>query len=264
MRLRLSDDILRIIAGLLSVSAACASLFLGNHPITFILGIILIFFLPGYALTRLLFGRDLKLEIFILLSIGLSVIASMLLALILAATSIGFDLEILLTLLLAIILGALLLDKLRHRENRKIELEILWPKRSEVDPVITTVLVFGLIVAGFFAYYIITAEQPSRTHMIIMSMDEDEHLPMNGTVNESIEFKLEVMNGEGSPAQFTAEIYVNDTIADTKAVTLDDMETQVFDLSVIPTDPGRQRISVELYIDGEYYNRVQFFVNILE
>lgn len=271
MKLKLSDDILRTLTGLVSIAAVASSLFLGSSPITFALALLLLFFLPGYALTRLFFGRDLKLDMFILISIGTSLLATILIAFALALT-VRLTTESALASLLTLTLGALIFDRLRHPQNRKIEVEIVRPKKEDIDPIVGTALAFGIIVAAAFAYLIITAEHPSRTHIILMSTDDDDNLPWNGTVGELIDFRLELMNGDGQIADFRVEIfvgesqsefYVDDVLQNEFMTTLENMEKEAFNLSVSPTVPGDQQIMVKVYIDGEYYNEVHFWVSVV-
>jgi uncharacterized membrane protein len=262
-----------MLTAIVALAAAGASLFIDSSWITFPLAVIVIFFIPGYALSRLIFGRDLKMDMFILISIGISLLASILIALSLAISPIGLTQESALASLLGVTLLALLLDKIRHRENARIEIEIIMPKRSEVDPVLVTVIVFCIIVTGAFAVYILTSEQPTRTHVILMSDELDDNLPNNCTLGDYVRFKVELMNGEGGAANFRLELFVNGTesdfrigkyIVDTYTLPLENLQTKLLDVSVSPTDPGEQMIRVDFYIDDEYYGELHFWVNVLE
>lgn len=255
---------MRLIAGALSVAAACASLLLEEHPLTIALSFLLIFFLPGYAMARLVFGKDLRTDMFILVSLGLSMLSSILIALALALSPIGLTQESSLAALMALTIGCLVADRIRHGRGAKIEVEFALPTRDEIDPVIATILAFAVVASGVFAYLIITAEPPSTTHIILMPENDGDLLPQNGTVNQSLDFRLELFNGEGREAIFLVNVYINETVDNSFSTTLEDSETERFYVSVTPSEPGFQRIMAMIYIDGEYYGEVHFWLEILE
>ena len=264
MRIGVTDDIMRLFAGALSVAAAFASLLLEGNPLTLALVFLLIFFLPGYAMARLVFGKELRTDMFILVSLGLSMLSAILIALALALSSIGLTQESSLAALTALTLGCLAADRIRHGKGSKIEVEFTLPTRDEIDPVIATILAFAIVASGVFTYLIVTAEPPSTTHIILMPENDGHPLPQNGTVNQSVDFRLELFNGEGREALFLVEIYINETMDNTFSSTLEDSETELFDVSATPYDPGYQRVMVMVYIDGEYYGEVHFWLEILE
>lgn len=264
MKLKVTDNIMRIIAGALSAAAACASLLLEGHTLTIALAFLLIFFLPGYAMARLVFGKELRTDMFILVSLGLSMLSAILVALALALSPVGLTQESSLAALTALTFGCLAADRIRHGKGSKIEVEFTLPTRDEIDPVIATILAFAVVASGVFAYLIITAEPPSTTHVIMMPESGSSMLPQNGTVNQSIDFRLELFNGEGREALFLVDVYINETMDNNFSTTLEDSETEVFDVSATPYDPGDQRVMAMVYIDGEYYGEVHFWLDILE
>jgi len=261
LKLRLSDDILRFTAGIVAVLAALSSAFLPMSPVTFVLGIILIFFLPGYALTRLIFGDKLKFDLFLLLSIGLSVVLSMLISLLLAATPITMTQESSLAAILGLILIALMIDKIVHHKNRKFEIEFVRPKMKDIDPVIAVAIAFALILIASFAYVIVITHRPSDTSMNLLSENHDIDLPVNCTVGVPINFIFELKNGEGKAANFKIDLLVNNTIVNQLVTSIDDEKNKSFNLQAITSDPGYQQIMLKVYIDGAYYNEVHFWVN---
>ncbi|MDH4123914.1 MAG: DUF1616 domain-containing protein, partial [Thermoplasmata archaeon] len=226
------------------------------------LGMILIFFLPGYAITRLFFTDRVDFDLFMLLSIGLSVISSMIIATGLALAGV-LTLQSSLSALLGITLIALMADKMRHHTNRKFEVEIKKPRKEDVDPVIAIGIAFGTVLIAIFAYLLVTANPPSTTHIILMSEDGGTDLPANGTVGISLNFTFEVMNGEGRQAEFSVQTFVNGTMMNEVVMMMENEENHTLSLNATPYDSGYQQIMVKVYIDDQYYGELHFWVNVL-
>ena len=155
MKIRVSDNLLVVLAAMTAVIAAVLSVMLPANPITFAFAIALVFFLPGYALTRAIFDRKLKIDLFLLLSIGLSVVSTMIIALMLALVGV-LTMESSLVILVGLTIISLLIDKISHKENRKFEIEIVRPTMKDLDPVIAVAIAFGLILIGIFGFIILT------------------------------------------------------------------------------------------------------------
>jgi uncharacterized membrane protein len=261
LKIRVSDNLLVAIAAMTAVIAAVLSVMLPANPITFVFAIALVFFLPGYALTRAIFDRKLQIDFFLLLSIGLSVVSTMIIAIVLALLGV-LNMESILVSLVGMTVIALLIDRIDHKENRRFEIEIVRPTRKDIDPVIAVAIAFGLIMIGIFGFIILTAHPPSTTHVFIK---DPTGLPKNLTLGNAINITIEVYNGEGRAAQFG--VAVNETnitgIGSLSYVSdMADNERKDFSFSFTPTTVGYQQFRIEVTIDGKYYGEVHFWVNV--
>jgi len=263
LKLRVSDDLLRLLAGITAVVAGLSTLLLGSSPVTFVLGLLLLFFLPGYALTRLVFHERVKSDMFVLLSIALSVLSAMLISVGLALAGILTQ-EVSIISLVGLTVVALMADKILHHENRKFDLELSMPRKEDLDPIILAGIVFGIVLILIFTYVLVTTHPPSTTYIALMSENMDLKLPKNASVGERVNFTLMLKNGEGHNASFRVEIYFNLTKESQLTCHLRDGENRTFLLNATMLEPGFQKISVKVYIDGVYYRELHFWVNVVE
>lgn len=263
MKTRISDNLLVAIVAATTVIAAILSVMFPSNPVTFVFAIMLVFFLPGYALTRAIFDRKLHSDLFLLLSIGLSVVSTMLVSITLAITPIRLTLESILVCLVGLTMGSLVVDKILHREHRVYEVEMIRPKKEDIDPVVAVAIAFGLVLIGIFGFIILTAHPPSNTHVFIK---DPTSLPTNITLGSAINVTIQVYNGEGMAAQFS--VAVNETnitgIGSLSFVSnMLDKETEDFSFSFVPTTVGYQQFKIEIAIDGGYYGEVHFWVTVV-
>lgn len=258
-----------IIALAMTALSALSSLLLPGNAVTFALMIPFLLFLPGYAVTRLLFNKKLDLDLFILTSIALSVVSSIIIGLILAVTPIGLSQITLLASVTALTFAAFVLDIYRHRENRHFEIVVLAPRKEDVDPVIAVAIAFGLVLIGIFSYIIVTTHPPSNTSVNLLSDAGDATMPNHATVGEDVNFTVVMKNGEGRVAEFKVMIYNNSALyngtespQNSYAATLDDRQTVERDFIVSFSVAGEQEVQARVFIDGEFYGELHFKVNV--
>ena len=263
MKLRLSDDLLRLLAGIVAIAAGLSSLLIGASPVTFALGLLLLFFLPGYAIARLVFLGKVKLDLFLLLSIGLSVITAMLAATGLALMGVLTQ-DSSIIALVGITLIALMADRLAHHGNRKFEVVFSMPKKEDFDPIVTVGIAFGIVLILVFSFIILTTNPPPTTYVALLSEDMDLNLPKNATVGDKVNFTLQLKNGEGRDASFKVEIYINQTMQAQFVYPLEDDENGTYLLNATMLVPGYQKIEMKVYIDDVYYREVHFWINVVE
>jgi uncharacterized membrane protein len=262
LKVKISDHLLVASATAIAFLAALSSLLLPATPITFVFAAILFFFLPGYALTRVIFHEEVGFDLFLLLSIGLSVVSAMIIALVLAMLGV-LTMESSLVSLVGVTIIALLIDRIDHSENRRFEIEIVPPTRRDFDPVIAVAIAFGLILIGIFGFIILTTHPPSTTHVFIK---DPADLPRNLTIGNAVNITIQVYNGEGGAAQFG--VAVNETnvtgIGSLSYVSsMANSETKDFSFSFTPMTVGYQQFRIEVTIDGKYYGEVHFWVNVV-
>ena len=270
MKVRLSDRTMMLFAGALTALSALSSLVLPASPITFVFMVLFLFFLPGYALSKLIFRRDLEFEVFLLSSIAISVVASILIATGLALSPIRLTQQSVIMSLVGLTIFALLAGYLRSDENRKYEVDIQLPKKEDVDPVIAVAIAFGLVLAGVFAYLIITTQPPSDTHIYLLSQNGDDNMPTNATVGSVVNFTVIMKNGEGRSAIFMVKIFINDelynatvTSENSFVASMDDNETVRHDFNIVFTELGRQKVEARVFIDEKSYGELHFWVSAL-
>jgi len=262
LKVKISDHQIVAVAAAIALLAGVSSMLLPATPITFVFAVILFFFLPGYALTRLIFHKEVGFDLFLLLSIGLSVVTAMIIALVLAILGV-LTVESSLVSLVGVTIIALLIDKVDNSENRKFEIEIVPPTKEDIDPVIAVAIAFALILIGIFGYILLTTHPPSTTHAFIKDPTD---LPTNLTLGNAINITIQVYNGEGEGAQFG--VAVNETnvtgIGSLSYISaMADDETKDFSFSFIPTTAAYQQFRIEITIDGRYYGEVHFWVNVV-
>lgn len=262
MKLRVSDDLLRLLAGIIAIAGGLSSIVLGASPVTFVLGLLLLFFLPGYAITRLAFHGRVKLDMFVLLSIGISVISAMLTSAALAIIGILTQ-ESSIVSLVGITLVALMADKILHHENRRFDVEFSMPKKEDIDPITAVGIAFGIVLILIFSFILVTTRPPSTTYIALMSENMDLDLPKSAAVGDRVNFTLQLKNGEGRDATFRVEIYANETKEAQFSYNLDDGENGTYMLNVTVLNPGYQKIMVKVYIDDVYYRELHFWINVV-
>jgi len=262
LKLRVSDDLLRLLTGIIAVAGGLSSLVLGASPVTFVLGLLLLFFLPGYAIARLAFHGRVKRDMFVLLSIGISVVTAMLASAALAIIGILTQ-DSSIVSLIGITLVALMADKILHHENRRFDVEFSMPKKEDIDPITAVGIAFGIVLILIFSYIIVTTHPPSTTYIALMSEDMDLNLPRNATVGDKVNFALQLKNGEGRDATFRVEIYANETREAQFSYDLDNGENGTYLLNATMLEPGYQKISIKVYIDDVYYRELHFWVNVV-
>jgi len=270
LKVKLSDRTMLLSAAVLTIIAALSSLLLPGSPITFALMVLFLFFLPGYALTKLVFRRELEFDVFLLSSIGISVVASTLVATGLAMSPIKLTQESMLASLVVLTFAALAGAYIRMGENRKYELDIQMPKKEDIDPVVAVAIAFGLVLAGIFAYLIITANPPSDTQINLLSEFGDDNMPSDVSVGGMLNFSVTMKNGEGHSAEFEVQIFNNSYLyngaeasENTYTASMGDNETIQHDFSMVFDETGRQKVEARVSIDGEFYGEVHFWVDVV-
>jgi len=270
LKLVLTDRTMWMVALAVTVLSVLSSLLLPETPVAFAFMIPFIFFLPGYAMTRLFFSRGLEMDMFILTSMGLSVVSTVLIAMILSITPIGMSQLTVLIAISGLTFIGFIADTWLHRENRRFEIDIAMPKKEDVDPVIAVSIAFGLVLIGIFSYIIFTTHPPTDTMINLLSENGDIRLPNNATVGSDVNFTVVMKNGEGRGAEFKLMVYNNSALyngtesADNSyTVTLEDDETVERDFSLAFSEAGEQDIEARVFIDGEFYGELHFHVDIL-
>jgi uncharacterized membrane protein len=227
------------------------------------------FFLPGFAITRLIFRKNLEFDVLLLTSIALSVIVSIALAAAMLLTPIGLSQIGILIAIVAVTLISFVLGMLMRKENRQFEIELKMPKNEDIDPIVAVAIAFGFVLIGAFAYIIATTHAPSTTNVYLISERGTLQMPSNVSVGSTVNFTVVMVNGEGSAAEFEVRIFNNTKLYNTTessintfTTSLDDNETVEHDFSLTFDAAGEQLIEARISINGTYYGTLHFWVDI--
>jgi uncharacterized membrane protein len=189
---------------------------LPGSSLAIVIGIPALFFLPGFAVVRLVFWKGTSVEAKFVLSLGLSVLVIIFLGLFLVLTPIGLRTETTISSLVLFTLGALALEMLVWPADRgEPALEQKERKlRSEpfkVDKVVAAMLATALVVSAISIGLVITADYPSRTYFALTDEDGSANIDLTRTLGSNITLIVHMHNGEDGPRDFSMVAYSNDT-----------------------------------------------------
>ena len=225
-----------------------------------IVGIPYLFFIPGFALVRLVFWKNTSIEAKFVLSMGLSILAVILLGLLLVLTPIGLNSDTTRASMILFTLGAVALEVLVWPADREVTEEApeelkMKEEPFKVDKVVAAMLGTALVVSAISIGLIITAEYPSRTYYAMT--DEWGSAKINTTYDAGTNLTLliEMHNGEDGPRVFS----LNSLGANNTTVfgeqwfnrTLDSGDTWNVSVLFHLDTPGVFRLMFMLYIQEE-------------
>jgi len=174
------------------------------------LGMPYIFFIPGFALVRVFFWKGTSPEARLVLSLGMSVLVVIFLALALVFT-IGLRNDTTRASMIVFTLSAVALDlfwkRPKDKEQATKPAEESLPKTVKLDKVVATMLGTALVISAISLGLIITADYPSRTFFAVT--DEFGSADINTTreINTTLSVLVEVKNGEGVPIHFRFHVH---------------------------------------------------------
>lgn len=270
----------RIAICVYSVFATVVLLAYPGTTAALVFGIPYLFFVPGFALVRLVFWKNTSLEAKFVLSMGLSILVVILLGLILVLTPIGLNSDTTRSSMILFSLGAVALEffvwpadrgeeKASEQRERKIKEEPF-----KFDKVVVAMLGTALVVSAISLGLIITAEYPSRTYYAMTDEWGSANINTTYDVGANLTLRIEMHNGEDGPRTFMLYAYgangtavfdeqrFNHTMASGDTVN----QTVTFSLD----DPGVFRFVFLLYIQEEGHemyvyseNPVQLWIEVL-
>lgn len=176
------------------------------------LGIPYLFFVPGFAVVRLVFWRNTSIEAKFVLSMGLSILVVILLGLFLVLTPIGLNSDTTRASMIVFSLGAVALEVLVWPADRDDPKGAVRERRVKeepfkVDKVVAAMLGTALVVSAISLGLIITAEYPSRTYYAMT--DELGSAKINTTydVGTNLTLIIEMHNGEDGARVFSLNAF---------------------------------------------------------
>jgi len=254
----------RLSISIFSIVATSVLLGFPGTLAAFAFGIPLIFFVPGFAVVRLVFWRGTSVEAKFVLSLGLSVLVVIFLALFLVLTPIGLDSTTTRASLIVFALGAVALERFWFRADREPRKKRQTeepkdkatkrlapePEPFKIDKVVAAMLCTALVISAISLGLIVTAKYPSRTYIAIT---ENGSADINFTrLNDSIMMiDVKMHNGEDGVRNFSLNVHEwNRTIFGSRWYnrTMEKGETWnttvVFNLE----NPGTWRLDFDLWI----------------
>lgn len=264
-----------------SVLATVILLLYPGTAAALVFGIPYLFFIPGFALVRLVFWRNTSLEAKFVLSLGLSILTVILLGLMLVLTPIGLNPDTTRASMILFSLGVVALEVLVWPASRWDEKEEgLKERRVEeepfkIDKVVAAMLGTALVVSAISLGLIITAKYPSTTYYAMTDESGSANIETTYVVGGNITLVIEMKNGEDGVRLFSLEAYGanNVTTFDEQwfNVTLDEGEKTNVTMTFNLDTTGIFRIVFYLHIqeDGhEPYvyseNPVQLWIEVID
>ncbi len=264
-----------------SVLATVILLLYPGTAAALVFGIPYLFFIPGFALVRLVFWRNTSLEAKFVLSLGLSILTVILLGLMLVLTPIGLNPDTTRASMILFSLGVVALEVLVWPASRWDEKEEgLKERRVEeepfkIDKVVAAMLGTALVVSAISLGLIITAKYPSTTYYAMTDESGSANIETTYVVGGNITLVIEMKNGEDGVRLFSLEAYGANNVTTFGEqwfnVTLDEGEKTNVTMTFNLDTTGIFRIVFYLHIqeDGhEPYvyseNPVQLWIEVID
>jgi uncharacterized membrane protein len=263
-------------------------IFFPSNALRIILGIPLLLFFPGYALTAALFTKkeDISGTARVALSFGLSIALVPLIVLILNYTPWGIRLEPILYsiasfILITSVIAWLRSRRLTRRERFGIELYLRLVSRAEVlrllgwgegvwDKVLAITLVVAILGALGTLGYIIATPKAGETFTefyILGPGGEAADYPTELKVGEEGSVTVGIINHEGKEVSYRVEVAIGDKKStEVGPVTLADEQKWEGEVGFVPEVVGQdQKVEFLLYKDGEvepYLEPLRLWVDV--
>jgi uncharacterized membrane protein len=265
-----------------SVLATFVLLLYPGTAAALVFGIPYLFFVPGFALVRLVFWRNTSLEAKFVLSLGLSILVVILLGLVLVLTPIGLNSDTTRASMILFSLGAVALETFIWPASKWDEREEEVPKERrvkeepfKVDKVVAAMLGTALVVSAISLGLIITAEYPSTTYYAITDEFGSANIETTYLTGGNVTLVVEMHNGEDGPRLFSLHAYgMNNTTTFGERwfnTTLDEGETTNVTMTFALNTTGVFRIVFPLYIQEEgkepylySENPVQLWIQVID
>ncbi len=265
-----------------SVLATVVLLLYPGTTVALVFGIPYLFFVPGFALVRLVFWKNTSLEAKFVLSLGLSILVVILLGLILVLTPIGLNSDTTRASMILFSLGVVALEVFVWPASRLDEKEAGGPRERrikeepfKIDKVVAAMLGTALVVSAISLGLIITAEYPSTTYYAMTDESGSANIETTYVVGSNITLIIEMHNGEGGARLFSLQAYGTDNVTTFGEqwfnVTLDEGETTNVTMTFDLDTTGIFKIVFYLHIQEEGHepfvyseNPVQLWIQVID
>lgn len=257
---------------------------LNTSPFRIILGIMMVLFLPGYALIAALFPgkKDLDEIERLALSFGLSIAVVPLIGLVLNFTPFGIRLvPVLISIsfftLVLLLLAYLRRSNLSEKERFEIPLSNIFSSlKSEIsrsnkgiDRILSIILIVSILASIIMLIYVISVPRQGEKFTefyILGDKGKAEGYPGQLKVGNSISVILGITNIEYKPINYTLKISIEDQTLKTMKVTLLHNSTWEKKVSFTPEKAGDNRkLEFLLYKENNFtapYRDLHLWVNV--
>ena len=251
MRFLESDNGQRLAIVVFSVIANAVLWVFPDTALAYIFGIPLLFFIPGFAVVRLFFWKATSPEAKFVLSLGLSILVLIFLALILVFSPPGLTPDTARASVVLFAIGAVGFDVLWKRpemiESKKAAetAPSKAPRTIKLDKVVASMLGTAIAISVLSIGLILTADYPSRTYFAVT--DDNGSIDINATWEQgtTMDLVLHMKNGEGGARNFRVVVH-NDTL----------VPGQEYNRMLAKGEVWQQNVSIFLFYYGEY--RIDF------
>ena len=268
----------RIVICAYSILATIVLLTYPGTAAALIVGIPYLFFIPGFAVVRLVFWRNTSIEAKFVLSMGLSILVVILLGLFLVLTPIGLNSDttrasMILFSLAVVALEVLVWPASRGDEKRDVTERRVKEEPFKIDKVVAAMLGTALVVSAIAIGLIITAKYPSRTYYAMTNEWGSAEINTTYDAGTNLTLIIEMHNGEDGARVFSLNAFGanNTTVFGEQWFnrTLERGETWNVSVTFNLDTPGIFRLVFMLYIqegDSEAYlyseNPVQLWIEV--
>lgn len=199
-----------------SIVATLVLVFFPGGPLAYVMGLPYMFFIPGFALTRMFFWKGTSIEAKFVLSLGLSILAVIFLAFVLVLTPIGLSSASAIGSLVVFALAAVALetvwlkaDRKRKGDDKQVVSEPVPEPVAKSDKVVAAMIATALVISGISLGLIVTADYPSRTSFALTDVDGKVVVNTTRVQPGSLDLVLHVKNGEDGPRNFSVFAYAD-------------------------------------------------------
>lgn len=228
-------------------------------PVRTVLGLALVLFLPGYALTAALFPSESRLTGIerIAFSFGLSIAVTPLIGLALNYTPWGIDkapvllaVSILTVVCSLVALARSVPEESKPKKKNDTEAET---RTGTLDKALTIILALSIIASvAVLVYVIITPKQGERfTEFYILGPGgKADGYPTDLTVGANGTVIIGVVNHEYAPVEYKLQVVLDGSELTRKDILLEHNQTYLQNYSFTPRQNGTQKLQFLLYKNG--------------
>lgn len=207
-----TDNGQRLAVCVFSIFAVLILLAFGGTVAAIIIAIPFVFFVPGFTVVRLFFWKTTTPEAKFVLSMGLSILVVIFLAVILVFTPMELNSNSARASLVVFSIGAVALEMFVLPANRPVGKTVPQPsppKRPvKMDKVVAGMLATSLVVSAISLGLIVTAEYPSRTFFAMTDENGRVITETEWAVNSTLTILIQMKNGEEGARNFTLVGYI--------------------------------------------------------
>jgi uncharacterized membrane protein len=260
-------------AVMFSIFMAAITIYLpASSLLSLLLALILLMFLPGYALIAALFpGKgDLSILERIVLSFGLSIAVTPLIGYYLDSTTWGIravPMTVSLAAFIAIASGIGFARRMIQPEEARFSIDIgpimediknclRYKAESRIDKVIAAMLIISIAASVLSIIYVTANPKQGDTYTEFYVLGPGgmaSDYPTALVAGNSGKVMVEIANHEQRTVDYAFALKVNNSTVFSRGVKLDDGQSWKSNVSFVPEHPGpRQKIELILYADGNY------------